>query len=396
VPAHDAAITRDRVSGRFADHEFASAKRCLELSQRPGSTAALVVGAGQYARAMPPILRRTRTAFVSLLLTAAVSAGCSVQAPSAGLGVRLAADSGAYQLIQEPDAGYAPIIGLISGAARSVRMTMYELNDPAAINALIDAHRRGVDVKVILDAAFRGRKTNADAFGQLTAAGVETKWAPNGVIYHQKTITVDDATSAVGTGNLTAQYYATSRDAWVLDTNPTDVAAIVATFDTDFAAPPSGHPPEASPAANLVWSPDARATFLRHIDQATHSVDVTSEELKDRAVLSALGKAARRGVSCRIVLTSNPAWDNAVAELSNAGCSVHLLPATDTGLYMHEKMLLTDDTSLIVGSQNISTTSLLENRELSLSLDTAGAPAVIAAVGSTFDNDYAAAPAAQQ
>jgi phosphatidylserine/phosphatidylglycerophosphate/cardiolipin synthase-like enzyme len=96
------------------------------------------------------------------------------------------------------------------------------------------------------------------------------------------------------------------------------------------------------------------------------------------------------------VLTSNPAWANAVAELSNAGCSVHLLPATNTGLYMHEKMLLTDDTSLIIGSQNLSTTSLLENRELSLSLDTASAPAVITAVRSTFDNDYAAAPAAQQ
>jgi hypothetical protein len=62
---------------------------------------------------------------------------------------------------------------------------------------------------------------------------------PNGVIYHQKTITVDDATAAVGTGNLTPQYYPTSRDAWVLDTNPTDLAAITAvgsTFDDDYAA----------------------------------------------------------------------------------------------------------------------------------------------------------------
>jgi hypothetical protein len=48
----------------------------------------------------------------------------------------------------------------------------------------------------------------------------EVKWAPNGVIYHQKTITVDDTTAAVGTGNLTPQYYSTSRDARVLDTAP--------------------------------------------------------------------------------------------------------------------------------------------------------------------------------
>ncbi|MDR3659952.1 MAG: phospholipase D-like domain-containing protein [Mycobacterium sp.] len=298
-----------------------------------------------------------------------------------------------YQLIQEPDAGYSPIIGLISGAARSVRITMYELTDPAAVDALIDAHRRGVDTKVILDAAFHGHDTNAEAFHELSDAGVEVKWAPNGVIYHQKTITVDDTTAAVGTGNLTPQYYSTSRDAWILDTNPTDVAAIAATFDTDYTTAPSGQPPPATAAPDLIWSPAARASFLQRIDQAAHSVDVTSGELKDRAVLAALDKAARRGVHCRIVLTDNPAWAHAVAEVSAAGCSVHLFPATMTGLYMHEKILLTDNTALIIGSQNLSTTSLLENRELSLGLDTGIAPDLIATVESTFDADYAAAPA---
>jgi cardiolipin synthase A/B len=317
--------------------------------------------------------------------------GCPV-VPTAAVPRAQAADAN-YQLIQEPDAGYSPLIGLINGATRSVRMTMYELTDPAAVNALVDAHHRGVDTKVILDAAFHGHDTNAEAFKELSDAGVDVKWAPNRVIYHQKTITVDDATASVGTGNLTPQYYSTSRDAWVLDNNPTDVAAITATFDTDYTTPPSGRAPEATPAPNLIWSPTARASFLQHIDQAAHSVDVTSEELKDRAVLSALDKAARRGVQCRIVLTDNPAWANAVAEVSAAGCSVHLFPDTETGLYMHEKILLTDDTTLIIGSQNLTTTSFLENRELSLSLDTAIAPSVVAAVGSTFDTDYAAASA---
>src|SRR5271165_3786700 len=57
---------------------------------------------------------------------------------------------------------------------------------------------------------------------------------------HQKTITVDNTTAAVGTGNLTPQYYSTSRDTWVLDTSPTD-----ATFDADYStirAPELGQP----------------------------------------------------------------------------------------------------------------------------------------------------------
>lgn len=318
---------------------------------------------------------------------------CGGAALSISMTPRAHASDANYQLLQEPNAGYSRIIGLISGAARSVRVTMYELTDPAAVTALIDAHNRGVDTKVILDAAFHGHRTNEQAFQTLGDAGVEVKWAPNGVIYHQKTITVDDITAAVGTGNLTPKYYSTSRDAWVLDTNPTDVAAITATFDTDYTTAPSGHAPEATPAPNLIWSPAARASFLQHIDQAARSIDVTSEELKDRAVVSALDKAARRGVNCRIVLTENPAWAKAVDEVSAAGCSVHQFPDTKTALYMHEKILLTDNAELIIGSQNLSTTSLLENRELSLALDTATAPDLVAAVESTFDADYAAASA---
>ena len=49
------------------------------------------------------------------------------------VGPRAHAADANYQLIQEPNAGYSPIIGLISSAARSVRVTMYELTDPAAV-----------------------------------------------------------------------------------------------------------------------------------------------------------------------------------------------------------------------------------------------------------------------
>lgn len=333
------------------------------------------------------IVRRLLAAVAILLLSACVSDvfGFPPAAPAAW-----AADSD-YRLVQEPEDGYSAVIGLIGTANRSVRVTMYELTDPVAVKALVDAHLRGVDTRVILDAAFRGERSNAQTYRDLSAAGVNVKWAPNGVIYHQKTITVDDTTSAVGTGNLTPRYYATSRDAWVIDTNPVDVAAIGATFDSDFASRPTGRPPEATPAPNLVWSPDARATFLQHIDRAASSVEVTSEELKDRAVISALKKAAGRGVACRIVLTENPAWAKGVAEVSAAGCSVHQFPDNPSALYIHEKILMTDRNELIIGSHNLSTASLLENRELSLALDSATAPELIEAVARTFDSDYAAA-----
>ncbi len=147
-------------------------------------------------------------------------------------------------------------------------------------------------------------------------------------------------TSAVGTGNLTRHYYPTSRDAYIVTTNPADVSAISDTFTTDFTSPPAGRPPQATPSAHLVWSPDARDVFLQRISAATQTLDITGEELKDPAVVAAIGKAARRGVACRIVLPGDPAWTPSIAEVSAAGCSVHQLPDTPSTLYMHEKVHL--------------------------------------------------------
>ena len=75
-------------------------------------------------------------------------------------------------MIQEPGAGYSPIVGLISVTVRSVRVTIYEPTDPATVNAVIDDHNRGVDTRVIIDAAFHGHDTNAVVFQQLSDAGV--------------------------------------------------------------------------------------------------------------------------------------------------------------------------------------------------------------------------------
>jgi len=90
-------------------------------------------------------------------------------------------------------------------------MTMYELADPAAQADLIAAHRRGSQSGVILDRAFHGQQVNQDAYTQLTAAGVAVHWVPTGQVIHQETITVDGVRALIGTGNLTARYYPSTR-----------------------------------------------------------------------------------------------------------------------------------------------------------------------------------------
>ena len=103
--------------------------------------------------------------------------------------------------------------------------------------------------------------------------------------------------------NLVQSDYADTRDFVVIDKNRTDIAAIVATFNADFAHTPIT-PPDGT---DLVWSPtNLKSSVLSIIESATHTLAVENEEMNDTAVTSALAAAARRGVQVKITMTADP------------------------------------------------------------------------------------------
>ena len=65
----------------------------------------------------PPTRKALTIAAIATVVAAATCAGCASSTSSTVTRPR-AADAN-YQLIQEPDAGYSPIIDLISGASRN-------------------------------------------------------------------------------------------------------------------------------------------------------------------------------------------------------------------------------------------------------------------------------------
>ena len=342
-------------------------------------------------------IRKMKLAVLGARCIAATAIVCGSAACAASISPAASAPNGsaaaAFRLIQEPDDGYQFATDLIAGATSSIRITIYELADPAVVAALAEAAHRGIAVKVILDTAFHGHTTNQRAYTRLRASGVTVKWAPPDVIYHQKTIAIDDSTAAISTANLVPRYYPSSRDAVIVTTDPRDVDAITTTFDADFASPAST-PPPATAGPHLVWSPDASSAFVHHISAARATIDVETEELTDREVIAAISGDARRGVACRVVMTADTASSRGLAQVAAAGCSVHLMSHTGAQLYIHEKAILADSTDLLIGSHNLSSTSLRENRELSTQLDSSTAPDVVAAVHATFEHDYLQAPPA--
>jgi cardiolipin synthase A/B len=296
--------------------------------------------------------------------------------------------AGSLRLLTEPAAGIGPVYQLITAARSSVDLTMYELADPTAEADLAADAARGVDVRVLLDQHLE-KARNTSAYDYLTARGVHVRWAPAGTTYHQKTLTVDDATSVIMTLNLVAEDYPGTRDFAVIDTNRADVSAIVATFNADFAGQPIT-PPD---GADLVWSPtNAQASVLSVINGAARSLAVEDEEMDDPAVTAALAAAARRGVHVTVIMTADPDWDAAFTELARAGVHIRLYADNDGSLYIHAKAIVADagrpGEQALVGSQNFSVASLDYNRELGIL--TRDQP-LVAAVSATLAGDYAGA-----
>ena len=301
---------------------------------------------------------------------------------------RSSSPTASLRLLIEPASGIGPIYKLITGARHSVDLTMYELADPTAEADLAADAARGVDVRVLLDQHLE-KSANTDAYDYLSAHGVHVRWGPAGTTYHQKTLTVDDATSVIMTLNLVARDYPGTRDFAVIDTGRADVAAIVATFNADFAGqaitPPDG--------ADLVWSPtNARALVLSVIDGAKHTLAVEDEEMDDPAVTAALAAAARRGVDVTITMTADSEWDQAFTELARAGAHIRLFRDVSSALYIHAKAIVAgagrSGQRVLVGSQNFSVASLGYNRELGiLTRD----PRIVAAIAATLAYDFAGA-----
>jgi cardiolipin synthase A/B len=329
------------------------------------------------------------------IVTLAV-AGCKVDVPvAAGTGSAGQAgqsdgspDPGPTRsgpLIIEPGAGFSPVYGLIDGARHSIDVTMYEFDDTTAEHDLAAAARRGVQVRVILDE--REQRLNSSAYSYFSSHRVKVVWSWSRFTYtHQKTLVIDGSKAVIMTANLTSEYYPTSRDFLVVDTDRADVAAITAVFDADFAhravTPGDG--------ADLVWSPTgSQDKLLALIDGATSSLRIYSEEMGDATVEDALVRAAERGVDVQICGENEDGeYDSAYARLARAGIHISYY-SSSTGFYIHGKVIEADygtrHAKIFIGSENFSSTSLNDNRELGL---ISSDPAVLSAVARTFAADF--------
>lgn len=291
-----------------------------------------------------------------------------------------------------PDGGSGALASAIAQAARSITLQMYLLTDRDTIAALAEASRRGVAVRVLLEPEpynpgnpSQPLTVNQEAARTLQAAGVAVRWTSKAFRFtHAKCMVVDGREAWISTANFTYSGLHTSREYLVADRAPTDVAELLRIFEGDWEAQPVTPSDE-----DLVVSPvNARRKLLGLVGGAARTVFLATEVAGDPELTSLLASQIRAGVRVRALLGDNNKDRAAVVEAAKAWLAVGAEVRLQAKPYLHAKSILADGALAYVGSVNLTTNSMDNNREIGLLTRT---PQALKALGATMEKDWAAA-----
>jgi len=294
------------------------------------------------------------------------------------------------QVFVEPDMGDQPITDAIHSAKKSIWLEMYILSDTNVIHALEDAANAGIDVRVMLEPHPFGASSPTRVMDELQATGAKVETSdPAFALTHEKGMVIDSTTAYIMTSNFSRSglggYSSSSnynnREYDIIDNNTTDVTAVMAIFQADWNRTNAQFNDP-----NLVVSPvNSRGAFISLINSAHSTLLIEAEEMNDSMIEQAISAAAQRGVHVEVILPapsgSSDSNSSGIATIKQSGVQVE----EDPHLYMHAKIIVADGQKAFVGSENISTQSLDQNRELGIIVSDAN---VLNTLQQTFQKDW--------
>ena len=272
-------------------------------------------------------------------------------------------------LVVLPDDSARPMLDAINHASKSLRIKMFVFSDPAILQAVIAAHTRGVDVRVMLNPARRsGESENEESRKLLTSAGVNVLDSnPSFDLTHEKSMVVDDETAFVMSFNWEPRNLTETRDYAVVTSAHHEVAEVMECFDADWERKPF----TPGDRSHLIWCVgNGRQRIGQFIDEAKHTLWLQNERYQDPVIIERLVRACERGVKVHVM--ARPAHKlkkekllegvGGLRILDDVGVKVHKL----RGLKLHAKLLLADNVRGIVGSINLAPGSFDSRRECAI------------------------------
>lgn len=283
-------------------------------------------------------------------------------------------------LYEEPKDGREFLTSALGEAQKEIDVEMYLLSDKQVIAALQDARNRGVVVNVLLEQhPFGGGSLNQKTYQELASKGISVKWTnPSFSLTHEKAIVIDNLKVFILSQNLTASSFEKNREYDIEDFNQDDVAAVKAIFLADWnrtsITPTNVH---------LLVSPvSARSGIEQLITTSQKELDIETEVINDVKIVSELCDKGKT-VPVRIVVADISAVAENARQLSTLQhCGVQT--KTLRKPYIHAKLILSD-AKAYVGSVNLTTQSMDENREVGIVITQ---PDILSSLSQDFESDW--------
>jgi cardiolipin synthase A/B len=274
-------------------------------------------------------------------------------------------------LIVLPDDSARPILDSIDAAAKSLRIKMFSVSDPAILDAVIKAHRRGVKIRIMLNPARRsGEIQNRGSRSILTEAGIDVlDTSPVFDVSHEKSMVVDDTMAFIGSLNWDPENFAKTRDYAVTTRHPKEVEEVIDCFEADWSRKPF----EPHKSSSLIWCPGGREGLAEFIDRSEDSLYIQNERYQDAIISEHIVRAKLRGVKVHVM--TRPSHSLREDKLVEGIGELRIMHDVGIGirkikhLKLHAKMLLSDHSQAIIGSMNLSPGSFDSRRELAIRLE---------------------------
>lgn len=297
------------------------------------------------------------------------------------------------RLLVEPNAGIAPILSAIHQAKQHIDIEMYLFTDQRIVNALIAAHKRDINVRVILEHhPYYQPKANVTTIKRLKKSGIPVHWANSGIsANHQKLMLIDTSQAWLMTFNYVKSSFSKQlaialRNFVVINDNKQLNQILAKDFEAEWNAKPT----LAQHNKTLIWTPNSsRYTLEQLISSANEKLDLyISFELSDPSVIKQLLAATKRGVDIRILISlRDPIRQTlrALNDLQQAGAKIKVLQKPKN----HAKVVFRDpgytEQRAYLGSANMTRASLDCNRELGMLLTEKN---ILHQLATQFDKDW--------
>lgn len=268
--------------------------------------------------------------------------------------------------IEKTDIFYTPyknlldeIVDSINEAKETVYISSYIFTEKRIKNASINAHKRWLDVKIIMEKnPYMAYNINNSFYDEFQKKWIQTVWSNtnNYWLNHAKFLLIDNL-SIISTWNISYSTFTKNRDFFVITKDESINKKLYELFLIDFEWKKEDiyHP-------NLVLSPNySRTKIFELINNSKKEIKIYIQYFNDISIVNELIKIKKeKDINITAIIAETSINDKNTKKLIDSWIKIKALEKNK----MHSKAILVDSDILFIGSVNFSKQSFDENREL--------------------------------